>query len=270
MRSLLLPVVLRSATWRRDKPRTTSSSTAAPPAASRPPCRPRGWARRVVLIEPGQHLGGLTTGGLGATDIGNKQAIGGIAREFYRRVHQHYQQARRPGSRQTPDAVPSHGGRRDATSTPRPCGPSSRTWPRRSTEQMLARGQGAGASRRAAGPEGGRARRTARGSRPSSWSRARRLRRPDVHRRHLRRRPDGQGRRVVHRRPRGQRAVRRDAQRRAGRPARVTTSSSSRSIRTCEPGDPASGLLPGVHAGPPGRGRRGRPPRAGLLLPHVH
>jgi hypothetical protein len=43
------------------------------------------------LIEPGQHLGGLTSGGLGATDIGNKQAIGGLAREFYHRIWQHYQ-----------------------------------------------------------------------------------------------------------------------------------------------------------------------------------
>jgi hypothetical protein len=42
--------------------------------------------KSVVLIEPGQHLGGLSAGGLGATDIGNKGAIGGMAREFYRRV----------------------------------------------------------------------------------------------------------------------------------------------------------------------------------------
>ena len=35
--------------------------------------------KRVALIEPSNHLGGLTTGGLGATDIGNKQAIGGSA-----------------------------------------------------------------------------------------------------------------------------------------------------------------------------------------------
>lgn len=46
--------------------------------------------KSVLLIEPSRHLGGLTAGGLGATDIGNKQAIGGLAREFYRRVHQHY------------------------------------------------------------------------------------------------------------------------------------------------------------------------------------
>lgn len=46
--------------------------------------------KSVVLIEPGQHLGGLTSGGLGATDIGNKAAIGGISREFYQRVAKHY------------------------------------------------------------------------------------------------------------------------------------------------------------------------------------
>jgi hypothetical protein len=46
----------------------------------------------VVLLEPGNHIGGLTSGGLGATDIGNKAAIGGIAREFYQRVAKHYSQ----------------------------------------------------------------------------------------------------------------------------------------------------------------------------------
>ncbi|HTN76994.1 MAG TPA: FAD-dependent oxidoreductase [Pirellulaceae bacterium] len=48
--------------------------------------------KSVVLIEPSQHVGGLTSGGLGATDIGNKAAIGGISREFYQRVKQHYEQ----------------------------------------------------------------------------------------------------------------------------------------------------------------------------------
>jgi hypothetical protein len=46
--------------------------------------------RSVVLLEPGKHLGGLTAGGLGATDIGNKGAIGGLSREFYRRIRKHY------------------------------------------------------------------------------------------------------------------------------------------------------------------------------------
>ncbi|MBO9154460.1 FAD-dependent oxidoreductase [Chitinophaga sp. GCM10012297] len=46
--------------------------------------------KTVVLIEPSQRIGGLTTGGLGATDIGNKAAIGGIAREFYRNIREYY------------------------------------------------------------------------------------------------------------------------------------------------------------------------------------
>lgn len=46
--------------------------------------------KSVVLIEPSKHLGGLTSGGLGATDIGNKSAIGGLSRSFYRRVAEHY------------------------------------------------------------------------------------------------------------------------------------------------------------------------------------
>ncbi|MCC7335033.1 MAG: FAD-dependent oxidoreductase [Pirellulaceae bacterium] len=44
----------------------------------------------VVIVEPGNRIGGLTTGGLGQTDIGNKAAIGGIAREFYQRVRRYY------------------------------------------------------------------------------------------------------------------------------------------------------------------------------------
>jgi ribulose 1,5-bisphosphate synthetase/thiazole synthase len=48
--------------------------------------------RSVVLVEPGRHLGGLSSGGLGATDIGVKQSIGGLAREFYQRVNRYYAQ----------------------------------------------------------------------------------------------------------------------------------------------------------------------------------
>ncbi len=44
-----------------------------------------------LLIEPRRHLGGLSSGGLGATDIGNKAAIGGLARSFYHQIWQHYQ-----------------------------------------------------------------------------------------------------------------------------------------------------------------------------------
>lgn len=48
--------------------------------------------KSVVLIEPGRHLGGMSSGGLGATDIGNKQAITGLSRDFYRRIGRHYGQ----------------------------------------------------------------------------------------------------------------------------------------------------------------------------------
>src|SRR6185312_4727977 len=43
-----------------------------------------------LLIEPGGQVGGMTTGGLGETDIGNKGAITGLARDFYRRVGARY------------------------------------------------------------------------------------------------------------------------------------------------------------------------------------
>ncbi len=61
----------------------TSGGVAAAVQAAR-------MGKKVVLIEPGKHLGGLTSGGLGATDIGNKRAIGGISHEFYRRLGKHY------------------------------------------------------------------------------------------------------------------------------------------------------------------------------------
>jgi hypothetical protein len=51
----------------------------------------RRMGKSVALIEPSHHLGGLTTGGLGATDIGNKQVIGGLARDFYHRIWKYYQ-----------------------------------------------------------------------------------------------------------------------------------------------------------------------------------
>ncbi len=46
--------------------------------------------KSVMLIEPGTHLGGMTSGGLGQTDIGNKYAISGLSLDFYRRIGKHY------------------------------------------------------------------------------------------------------------------------------------------------------------------------------------
>ncbi len=46
--------------------------------------------KSAVIVEPGRHVGGMVSGGLGATDFGNRAAIGGISREFFRRVLTHY------------------------------------------------------------------------------------------------------------------------------------------------------------------------------------
>lgn len=45
----------------------------------------------VVIVSPDKHLGGLSSGGLGFTDTGNKAVIGGLARDFYHRLWQRYQ-----------------------------------------------------------------------------------------------------------------------------------------------------------------------------------
>lgn len=47
----------------------------------------------VVLIEPGARLGGMTTSGLGATDMWEKDKVGGFAREFYAAIYAHYERA---------------------------------------------------------------------------------------------------------------------------------------------------------------------------------
>ena len=46
--------------------------------------------KSVLLIEPGGHLGGMSSGGLGWTDFGNKAVIGGMSLDFYRRVGKEY------------------------------------------------------------------------------------------------------------------------------------------------------------------------------------
>ena len=46
--------------------------------------------KSVIVVSPDKHLGGLTSGGLGYTDTGNKSVIGGLSREFYHRVWKHY------------------------------------------------------------------------------------------------------------------------------------------------------------------------------------
>ncbi|WP_428667383.1 FAD-dependent oxidoreductase [Runella sp.] len=47
--------------------------------------------KTVIIVSPDKHLGGLSSGGLGFTDTGNKEVIGGLSREFYQRLYNHYQ-----------------------------------------------------------------------------------------------------------------------------------------------------------------------------------
>jgi len=61
----------------------TSAGVAAAVQATR-------MGKSVAIVCPEKHLGGLTAGGLGWTDSGDKSVIGGFAREFYRRLKQHY------------------------------------------------------------------------------------------------------------------------------------------------------------------------------------
>lgn len=46
--------------------------------------------KKVLLVEPGHRLGGMSSGGLGQTDIGNKQVVKGLALDFYRRAGAEY------------------------------------------------------------------------------------------------------------------------------------------------------------------------------------
>ncbi len=61
----------------------TSGGVAAAVQAAR-------MGKNVVLVGPGSHLGGLTSGGLGKTDSGDQSVIGGISREFYQRLKKYY------------------------------------------------------------------------------------------------------------------------------------------------------------------------------------
>ncbi|MEZ5305357.1 MAG: FAD-dependent oxidoreductase [Verrucomicrobiales bacterium] len=46
--------------------------------------------KTAAIVCPDQHLGGLTSGGLGWTDSGRKEVIGGLSRDFYHRLWKHY------------------------------------------------------------------------------------------------------------------------------------------------------------------------------------
>lgn len=59
--------------------------------------------KTVLLVDPARHLGGMVSGGLGATDTGNRGAIGGYSREFFVRVREYYKEKYGADSQQVKD-----------------------------------------------------------------------------------------------------------------------------------------------------------------------
>jgi choline dehydrogenase-like flavoprotein len=81
--------------------------------------------KSVVLIESSSRIGGLTTGGLGQTDIGNKQVIGGISLEFYEGILKSITMNRRTGNGK-PDRNTAMAAKPALPKAKMPCGRSSR------------------------------------------------------------------------------------------------------------------------------------------------
>lgn len=73
------------------------------PAAISAAIQAKRMGRSAVIVSPETRIGGLTTGGLGQTDIGNKSAFGGIALEFYKAVAAYYADPKR-WTRQKPES----------------------------------------------------------------------------------------------------------------------------------------------------------------------
>ncbi|MBI1348842.1 FAD-dependent oxidoreductase [bacterium] len=66
--------------------------------------------QRVVLVEPGRHLGGMTSGGLAAVDIGDPRSVGGLAREYFTRLVGEYSKELRWDQPFKADGGPATGG----------------------------------------------------------------------------------------------------------------------------------------------------------------
>jgi hypothetical protein len=86
MLGLLSPAVVQAATRKADIViyGCTSGAVTAAVQAKR-------MNKSVIMVCPERHLGGLTAGGLGWTDSGDKSVIGGLSREFYHRVFKEYE-----------------------------------------------------------------------------------------------------------------------------------------------------------------------------------
>ena len=226
--------------------------------------------KSVVIVCPDKHLGGLSSGGLGFTDTGNKAVIGGLSREFYHRVWLHYDSPRRGSGRSARSTATRARARPPSMDSSGRCGSSSRTSPSRSSrtssaeheipvvrDEWLDREQGRQEGRRP--------------HRVDHDPQRQDVRRQGVHRRHLRGRPDGRGRRRVPRRPRGESSDY-DEQCNGVQTGvlhhRHHFGTKRRSAPTSCPATPRAASCPGS-ARAARRVRRGRQEGAGVLLPHV-
>jgi hypothetical protein len=94
---LVIAVILQFIVSCKQSATTTSGETAdiiiygGTAAAITAAVQAKKMGKSVIVVSPDTHLGGLSAGGLGFTDVGNKSVIGGLAREFYHRVYLHYQ-----------------------------------------------------------------------------------------------------------------------------------------------------------------------------------
>ncbi len=61
------------------------------PAAVTAAVRAKSMGLDPILVSPDRHIGGLSASGLGFTDSGNTASVGGLSREFYRRIYRAYQ-----------------------------------------------------------------------------------------------------------------------------------------------------------------------------------
>ncbi len=87
MRSLLATLLLPLAIQAQDHDIVIYGGTSAAVIAA---VQAKKMGKSVIIVSPDKHLGGLTSGGLGWTDSGKKEVIGGLSREFYHRAWQHY------------------------------------------------------------------------------------------------------------------------------------------------------------------------------------
>jgi hypothetical protein len=81
----LLPLASSGATYRSDI--VVFGATSGGVVAA---CEAARLGKSVQLVEPGKHVGGMTSGGLGWIDYGRKEAIGGMSRQFFGHVYKAY------------------------------------------------------------------------------------------------------------------------------------------------------------------------------------